>query len=30
LAASERDEEARKTWREAVTSLDPEQLIFVE
>jgi transposase len=29
LAASERDEEARKTWREAADQLDPEQLVFV-
>jgi transposase len=30
LAASERDEEARKAWREAVAVLDPEQLVFVD
>jgi transposase len=30
LAASERDEEARKAWREAVAALDPEQLVFVD
>jgi transposase len=30
LAASERDEEARHAWREAVAQLDPEQFIFVE
>jgi transposase len=30
LAASERDEEARHAWREAVAALDPEQLVFVE
>ena len=30
MAASERDEEARKAWREAVASLDPEQLVFVD
>jgi transposase len=30
LAASERDEEARKAWREAITSLDPQQLIFLD
>jgi transposase len=30
LAASERNEEARKTWREAVAGLDPEQLVFVD
>jgi len=30
LAASERDEEARTAWREAVASLDPERFIFVD
>ena len=30
LAASERDEEARKTWREAAAQLDPQQLVFVD
>jgi len=30
LAASERDEEARKTWREAAAQLDPEQFVFVD
>ena len=30
LAASERDEEARKAWREAAAQLDPEQLVFVD
>jgi len=30
LAASERDEQARKAWREAVAQLDPEQLVFVD
>ncbi|MGZ3640488.1 MAG: IS630 family transposase [Ktedonobacterales bacterium] len=30
LAASERDEAARKAWREAVASLDPEQFVFVD
>jgi len=30
LAASERDEEARKAWREAVASLDPGRLVFVD
>jgi transposase len=28
LAASERDEEARSAWREAVAQLDPAQLVF--
>ena len=27
---AERDEEARKAWREAAAQLDPEQLVFVE
>jgi transposase len=30
LAASERDEEARSAWREAVAPLDPEQFVFVD
>jgi transposase len=30
LAASERDEEARTAWREAVAHLDPEQFVFVD
>jgi transposase len=30
LAASERNEEARSAWREAVAQLDPEQLVFVD
>ena len=30
LAASERDEEARRAWREAVAQRDPEQLVFVD
>ena len=30
LAASERDEEARAAWREAVARLDPEQFVFVD
>lgn len=30
LAASERDEQARKAWREAAAQLDPEQLVFVD
>lgn len=30
LAASERDEEARQAWREAVTQRDPEQFVFVD
>jgi hypothetical protein len=30
LAASERDEQARKTWREAAAHLDPEQFVFVD
>ena len=30
MAASERDEEARTTWREAVAALDPEQFVFVD
>jgi transposase len=30
LAASERDEEARKAWREAVATLDPGQFVFVD
>ena len=30
MAASERDEEARTAWREAVAALDPEQLVFVD
>ena len=30
MAASERDEEARKTWREAAAQLDPQQLVFVD
>jgi transposase len=30
LAASERDEEARTVWREAVAQLDPEQFVFVD
>jgi transposase len=30
LAASERDEEGRKAWREAVASLDPEQFVFID
>jgi transposase len=29
LAASERDEQARTVWRQAVTQFDPEQLVFV-
>ncbi len=30
LAASERDEEARTVWREAVAQLDPQQFVFVD
>lgn len=30
LAASERDEAARATWREQVAQLDPQQLVFVD
>jgi transposase len=30
LAASERDEEARTAWRQAVAQLDPEQFVFVD
>jgi len=30
LAASERDEQARTAWREAVARLDPQQLVFVD
>ena len=30
LAASERDEDARTAWREAVTALDPGQFVFVD
>jgi transposase len=30
LAASERDEEARTAWREAVAPLDPQQFVFVD
>jgi transposase len=30
LAASERDEEARKAWRAAVAQLDPEQFVLVD
>ncbi len=30
MAASERDEEARAAWREAVARLDPEQFVFVD
>jgi transposase len=30
LAASERDEEARTTWREAAAQRDPEHLVFVD
>ena len=30
LAASERDEQARKVWREAVAALDPGQFVFVD
>ena len=30
LAASERDEQARKAWREAAAQLDPEQVVFVD
>jgi transposase len=30
LAASERDEEARHAWREAVAALDPEQFVCVD
>jgi transposase len=30
LAASERDEEARTAWREAVAQLDPQQFVFVD
>ena len=30
LAASERDEEARIAWREAITQLDPAQFVFVD
>ena len=30
LAASERDEEARRAWREAVAPLDPEQFVLVD
>lgn len=30
MAASERDEEARAAWREAVAQLDPEQFVFVD
>jgi hypothetical protein len=29
-AASERDEEARQAWREAVAALDPAQVVFVD
>jgi transposase len=30
LAASERNEEARRAWREAVAQLDPAQVVFVD
>ncbi|HST87226.1 MAG TPA: hypothetical protein VLJ14_02520 [Ktedonobacterales bacterium] len=30
LAASERDEEARTAWREAVAQLDPQWFVFVD
>jgi transposase len=30
LAASERNEEARRAWREAVAQLDPAQFVFVD
>ena len=30
LAASERDEQARQAWRDAMSELDPEQLVFVD
>jgi transposase len=30
LAASERDEQARTAWREAVVARDPEQFVFVD
>jgi transposase len=30
LAASERDEQARAAWREAVATRDPEQFVFVD
>ena len=30
LAASERDEQARATWRAAVAQLDPERFVFVD
>ena len=30
LAASERDEAARKAWREAAAQLDPQRLVFVD
>jgi transposase len=30
LAASERDEEARKAWRQAAAQLDPQQFVFVD
>ena len=30
MAASERDEEARAAWREAVAQLDPAQFVFVD
>ena len=30
LAASERDEQARATWREAVATRDPAQVVFVD
>jgi transposase len=30
LAASERDEPARRAWREAAAQLDPEQFVFVD
>jgi len=30
LAASERDEEARSAWREAVARIDPQRFVFVD
>lgn len=30
MSASERDQEARHAWREAVAQLDPQQLVFVD
>lgn len=30
LAASERNEEARKAWREAVAQRDPQQFVFID